>query len=355
MVASFTLLVISSCAFSCADSAANKHLQPQMVKQLLLVTAIFAVVKVTDADRYTLNENGGNEAENTDGLMLEYGWGSFQAYRVGRAWIYPGNTPEDFADEDPDGYMVLGVGSKTFYGIGVNSMYTTSANGVTVDVQEEEEGDYVVADESMATTMTQTVDGLDYQVHVAWQYAFPNDYLTFDLGVTIPAGNTETVRLWVWVDPTLQDGESIDGPGFAVNNYVVGVTTPDDTIYEEMSMGFIHVGGQPWSGHQSEAYSCNSAQPEAAGGGSGDGCVNPANEGHGPYYATDYANAIHATQDNDGAFGFSLNFGKAAGTYMSSNIMFLIPKERLAALVEQYKPGQEMRPYATIVSLWVGK
>ena len=73
----------------------------------------------------------------------------------------------------------------------------------------------------------------------------------------------------------------------------------DATIFEQ----FNFVSGLPWTGYASTNYAN----------------VVFSNDGYGPGYMSDLTNVINPDPTTDNGFGFSLDLGTSAGTYVTSS------------------------------------
>lgn len=244
-----------------------------------------------------LNAGGGNA--EFEGIRIVYGDGQFQIIREGRGQLYPQGT------QPPEGLnnmIALGVGEEGVGGtVLVPFLLPNSFLGAGV-VQDG--WDSIVttqgSDTSFTSVFTGTVDGRTYTVTMVATYFAPAEYFDLAFSVTVPAGNTQPVRLYFTMDTYL--GGSDNGPGFLTepaecpDKLIVGVRgpNPSDPLVEAIQ----YVSGKPFAGYASENY-----YRVVFGAG-----------GYGAATITDLPNVIDDNPNVDNGIGVNWNFGTTPGT-----------------------------------------
>lgn len=243
----------------------------------------------------TLNSTGGTTASN--GLRIYIGsTGVLQILRLNEGQIYlPSNVPSATNMNTVGTYnsISLAVGTILFTsnpGFGVTPwtiVYNTCQ--ATINTQTGTQRD--------TTIMQGITGGRTYTVRAIFSYTAPNDYFTIDYQVTIPPGNTSTVKLSHGFDSYL--GGSDNGPGFLTGtapNLTVGTTKTN------VMEAFRYRSGLPWTKYYSAYY--DDIYGLIANGGN----LN---------------NLIDADTSTDNGVGIQINLGTAPGVYDSrSDLIF---------------------------------
>ena len=204
----------------------------------------------------TINPGGGGDTNGADGLkILVNSSGSItDATQVGQDQVWYRNTYQFCCGASAP---MLNVGG-TLYGEASAASYNGDASwtsmaliGVT--------GSATDTLPSAATgsgtahfRYTATKGGRDYVVDRTISYTFPNTYFTDSYQVTIPAGNTDTVKFYLGGDTA---------PGSDDNGVGVMLTSPRRTVYSvnpnsNIQIGYSEApGSAPFDGARSEGYS----------------------------------------------------------------------------------------------------
>ncbi|TFV53169.1 hypothetical protein [Blastococcus sp. TF02A-35] len=202
-----------------------------------------------------VNTSGGTNA--SDGLAIHYGSEQIQIRREGRGQVYGQmQLPAATTTSGLFNGIYLRVGD-TLVGPRHSKVTTTAG-----DVAQSVEWDSVTATGGSTTgpgaitsllTWTDPDTARAYEVQLTLGYAATSDdFYTETAQVTVPAGNTETVKLYRSIDTTLNGRD--EGAGFASggSHPVVGVIDDDRTVVE----AYRHVSGPVWTGYWSGEYSC---------------------------------------------------------------------------------------------------
>lgn len=246
--------------------------------------------------RTVLNSTGGTSSSN--GLMTTItGAGNIQVLRNNLNQIYSGvlnnGTSNYYQVPGTTHGVALSIGSTVF------KTGTLIPSGITdggyLDVVSNTCQSSVQNGNNYVDTVVlkKNFGGLDYFLTIIYTYTYPRNFIGIEYKVTIPAGNTQVVRLSQGWDTYLDGGDA--GPGFINGTapyYTMGVVKSPS--YE----AFQYKSGQPWSGYYSAVY--NALNTDA-------GTDNT------------FKNTINTSSTTDNGIGISINFGSTAGTYSSSN------------------------------------
>ena len=249
-------------------------LLPRIVARPLAVFLAVALIPVIGAisvrpayaadDRIVLNSAGGTTSSN--GIKITYASGQFQVSRVGgqqlfgptwwppSVWLYNGVA---LALTSPTGGTGTVVYPKEFrYPIAggpLTEVFYTSVDTYLVnDAGQRISGLSVTGSGSFVSEMTYVTGGLTYKVTMRVDYTFPDQWMKQSFTVTIPAGNTSTIRLYNLYDTYL--GASDTGPGYyqpGTDDTVQMVYTSKTGVFE----GLARLSGPTWAGYASENYS----------------------------------------------------------------------------------------------------
>ncbi len=244
-----------------------------------------------------INSTGGTTTAN--GLKIHYGSGQFQVYRAGGGQVY-GNTANPGATTSASIFngIFLTVGS-TVIGPKVTGVGTNIAANLQWDTITTAGTPAAGGSGTVTSTLSKLVGGLTYTVNLTVDYTYPNDYFTNTYAVTIPTGNTATVKLYHAVDAFL--GGSDAGPGF----YQSSPTTMVGTFSAPGAVGpaleaFRYRSGPAWTSYVESTYYC-----QFQGGCGYTGFVNSAGN---------YPNTVDPSPTTDSGYGINYNLGTTAGT-----------------------------------------
>jgi outer membrane protein OmpA-like peptidoglycan-associated protein len=147
------------------------------------------------------------------------------------------------------------------------------------------------------------VAGRNYDVTVTYNYTFPNDFVTVNHSVVVPAGNTQSVRLYHALDAYL--GGNDEGPSFASAGppTMVGAYRPSANVVE----AWRYRTGLAWSGYYAGFYECLFRSAI---------CPGILNNSIGAALA--FNNYVEPTSTDNG-FGIMWNLGAQPGTFNTSN------------------------------------
>lgn len=245
----------------------------------------------------TINASGGTNA--TDGLKIVYGSAQLQVFRLGSGQIYdPSMSPSSTTNTNLDQGIYLQVGTTT---VGPDQFAYAGGTQTRVDWDTiTTTGGSASGSGTITTTLSKTLPTGLYTVAITIGYTLPNDYFTMTAIVTIPAGNTGTVRLYHELDTFL--GASDNGPGFfqAGPPAIVGVQQPG--VVE----AFRYRSGPAWSGYYSAFYDDES-----------DGAPGAPNNG------VDYGNTIDPSPSTDNGIAIDYNLGSTPGqTTVAYDLIF---------------------------------
>ncbi|MBB6369543.1 DUF11 domain-containing protein [Chryseobacterium shigense] len=252
-------------------------------------------------DVTVLNVSGGYSA-TTGILTFISGAGNIQVTKNGgvQFWLYgPANgSPYNAPNTLPSDGLLLFIGNKYYRSKDI----MTSSYNVTGNT---DAGYLTVVSNTCSTSgNTQALDirlsavtgGLTYYLNVKYSYTIPNNYLTVDYRVEIPAGNTAPISLAHSMNSYLAMQPE---PGFvtgAAPYYIVGAR--NGANYE----AFKYKSGIPWSGYYSADWN---------------------NLGTDLGSDATFNNTIYSTGGVDNSFGISMNFGTTPGVFTStSDIIF---------------------------------
>jgi hypothetical protein len=280
-----------------------------------------------------INSTGGTTTAN--GLKIHYGSGQFQVYRAGGGQVY-GNTANPGATTNTgifNGiYLTVGttvIGPKT--NVGTNIAANLQWDTITAAGTPAAGGSGIVT-----STLSKLVGGLTYTVNLTVDYTYPNDYFTNTYSVTIPAGNTATVKLYHAVDAFL--GGSDAGPGF----YQSSPTTMVGTFSAPGAVGpaleaFRYRSGPTWTSYVESTYYC-----QFQGGCGYTGFINNAG---------DYPNTVDPLATTDSGYGINYNLGTTTGTTtMQDDWVF---RELKAQLTKTFSAGSMVTGATANVALTV--
>ena len=212
----------------------------------------------------TLNTAGGTTTSN--GIKVTYASGQFQVSRVGgqqlfgptywppSVWLYNGVA---LALTSPTGGTGTIVYPREFRypiagGTLTETMYTSVDTYLVNDAGQRISGTSTTGSGSLVSEMTYVTGGLTYKVTMRVDYAYPDQWMKQSFTVSIPAGNTSTIRLYNLYDTYL--GASDTGPGY----YQAASTTAVQMVYTEKTgvfEGLARLSGPAWAGYASENYS----------------------------------------------------------------------------------------------------
>lgn len=181
-------------------------------------SAAWAQFLPLDPTQVVINAAGGQTA--VDGLRIHLGnLGGIQVVRAGAGQYY-GDTPTGPQGVNNGFFMAVGpAGSATVYGPQLDIAWTATA--WTPVSQTPVTGQGTAADPYQAVT---TVAAGGFRLLQTVRYVVPNVYFEVRLTLVPPAGNTQNVRIYHWIDTYLAGGDF--GPAFwqpTTNPTVVGV------------------------------------------------------------------------------------------------------------------------------------
>lgn len=245
----------------------------------------------------TLNSGGGVLSNGSDGIKILYQTGNIQVYRKGKNQIF-GNAPP-IASSIAPAITVSSGGAGTV----CTTDYMQLAGGFTKKSYDSVNtvGSSSIGSGSFESTLTCTVNGLDYVVNYGVSYTAPNSYFTQSFTTTIPAGNTANVRLYQGLDSYL--GGSDQGPGYYLASPQEIGTNGGGGVE-----AIRHVSGPAWAGWFSARYPCYTSNPSSP-------CFSA-----GPGSGTDYNGAVDPSPTTDNGFGFNLDLGTSPGVTASQSL-----------------------------------
>ncbi len=184
-----------------------------------------------------LNSAGGTSA--TDGIRTYFSGGQFQVARNGADQLYEsGVTPPNTSIYNGI-YLAIGTGESTILVGPANG-----ALGVVPTPWVSETTGGSTGSGSAVANLSAEVGGLTYSVRVTLDYTFPDEYFRITHELTVPAGNTQPVRLYGSFDAYL--GGSDSGNQFLnPSPRFVGVTSPEAPFGIEglIGTGFNYIAG----------------------------------------------------------------------------------------------------------------
>lgn len=140
------------------------------------------------ASTFTMNPAGGTSISNDIKLLIWDCW-QVQVYYKGYQNIYLNNPPTTWCNWSPSAWLRLRVWNRDIWNGGSTSWSTYSTVGST-------NGNTYTA----TSSMTRTISGRTYALNVYRTYTAPNTFFTWTYDLTIPSGNTQSVRLYYWMD-----------------------------------------------------------------------------------------------------------------------------------------------------------
>jgi hypothetical protein len=268
----------------------------------LLLVATLALAGQAQA-QVTINPTGG--AGTTDGIRTVVGpTGQLQVFLNGAGQLYsPTNQPGATTTSSMDNGVYLAVGSYVFgpQHFAVWSPATiTPAEWTSVSNTLTPQAD---GSGTVVTRLRAVVSARTFDLTVTYAYSRPNNFVTVTHSLVVPAGNTDTVRLYHVMDSYL--GGNDFGPSFFSFGppSLVGGYKADQNIVEAWRSR----SGIPWTGYFAGYYHCLF-----------DETYCPAGQNNSVMSAVTFTNYIESTVV-DNSFGIMWNFGTSPGTYVSSN------------------------------------
>lgn len=176
-----------------------------------------------------------------------------------------------------DDYVVV---SFSYALSGYDDYWIGSVSGVT--------GSGTEADPWQLTANYTAAFDSDIELEMVYNYVNGKEYFDVEMTPTIPAGNTDVVKVFHIMDTYLSSSD--DGPAYTsgVAPYdVVGVTAPDGSLFE----AFVKTG-TPWDRYCSQNYS------------------TALNE---PYNDGELSNTLDTSSDTDNAIGVQWTLGVVSG------------------------------------------
>ena len=269
-----------------------------MVASLVVAGAVATIAGASPAfaadSNITLNSSGGNAPGK--GIKINYESGKFQINRDGSGQIYSPRSPAkstfsqiSLAVLDLDGGgNTKPATSKVFSSRCSGGAVSCSAFTVNTT------GSSSTGSGSFSSELTGSFDGKTYKVQLDASYIYPNDYLTQSFTVTIPDGNTKTVRLYNGYDTYLEGGDN--GPGFYnANPQQVGVK-------KQAIEAIQHAGGPAWESYFSGSYGTALSQP---------------------FTGKPYNNQINTNPATDNGIAVNWNFGSTPGQQAKATNFFV--------------------------------
>lgn len=269
------------------------------MKPLVLVAALAPALVFAQV---VINPTGGTTSSN--GIRVTVGnTGQVQVLRLGTGQFYnPSLTAGATTISSMDNGVFLAVGNTV---VGPRNFATVAGPGVTL-VEWTPVSNTLTPQGSGGTATTvlrATVGTNTYTLTVTWQYVYPNDFVTVTHALTVPAGNTATIRLYQGFDAYL--GGDDFGPSFSSVGppTLVGGYRPASNIVE----AWRYRSGIAWTGYFAGFYGCLFDESRC-----------PAGQNNSINSAVTFTNYVESsTVDN--AFGIMWNFGTGAGTYTTQN------------------------------------
>lgn len=191
----------------------SRRLMASVASAALAALALSGITAVP-ANAYdpavALNALGGTTASN--GLTIIAGSGQLQVRRTRVAQLY---SPTNVPGATTNAWLYNGIylyvgGDLVGPRVAPLTWYPTVIPWTTVTTS----GGSASGSGSITATMTYEKGGLTYTVNHVVTYTYPNDYFTNSVTVTVPAGSTDSVRLYHLVDTYLQGSDQ--GPGYAL-------------------------------------------------------------------------------------------------------------------------------------------
>lgn len=288
---------------SFARKAISSTVSMAMAAGLLIgATAATAAVNIATAapaqaanNAITLNTGGGDGPGK--GIKIQYQGGKYQVTRDGSGQIYSPRSPADSTfsqtslavlDLDGDG-KVKPATSKYF-----SSRCASGQVGCLPFSSIDTTGSNTTGSGTFSSVLSGSLDGRTYSVKIDVNYIYPNDYFTQTYTVTIPEGNTKTVRLYNGYDTYLEGGDA--GPGFYNSSpQQVGVKK---TAIEALQ----YASGQTWEGYFSGRYTTALNQPATG---------------------NKYDDTIDPNAGTDNGIAVNYNFGSTPGTKAPTSNFFI--------------------------------
>ncbi|WP_067501180.1 fibronectin type III domain-containing protein [Actinoplanes sp. TFC3] len=241
----------------------------------------------------TINSTGGDAAGK--GLRIAYGSGKLQVFRNGTGQLFEPSTLPTAPNANLGNAFALSFddGNGDVEWVNPRRFRTITAYGGSTS-----------GSGTITSRMVARYKQRNYFVDLTISYVYPNDYFTESVRVTVPSGNTATVRAYQYMDTYL--GGSDQGPGYYnASPSTAGVT--GSGVVEALQ----RVSGPAWSGYYSALYSHLEDYPRNG---------------------TDYPDIIDPNPATDNGVGISYDLGSAAGSQtMVNNVIFAAPTPALSA------------------------
>lgn len=249
----------------------------------------------------TLNSDGGELLDGSDGIRTRYSNGQFQIWRGGDEQLM--NTTASPASPAVWNQVAISLRKPgVAYTVGPSSLDLSWQNINFSRGFLFRPWDSVTATGSSTgsgvgeSTLTVEVDGLTYRVHLSMDYTYSNNYLRQSFTVEIPAGNTYQVKLFNLYDAST--GPAGHGPGFYSDSTKILGTSGSETW-----QGLRYVSGDPWAGYMTECF-CDVVFSN------GEYVAPPT----GPGFGTDLSNYVGDYPRAGSGLGVNWDFGTSPGT-----------------------------------------
>lgn len=252
----------------------------------------------TDFNDVTImNPTGGTNT--TNGLRTEIsGAGNLQVMANNQYQMYSPNPLQGGSPNNTPGVngIALVIGQDTYSTgsilnqIGVPSSHILVPTGSTCNTM----GNTT----EHSITFSITKNSLIYGLIVTYSYTYPNSFITVKYDVTIPPGNSESVKLSQAWDTYLAGGDY--GPGFVSgtgSNLTMGIqkTVSGEVVYE----AFKYKSGKAWNGYYSAVFNEINFNLQ--------------------FNQYIFSNKIDTNPTTDNGIGISINYGSSAGTFSTTN------------------------------------
>ena len=247
------------------------------------------------------------------GIRVKYQSGQFQVMRSGQNQLFKPDV-----QYPPSTLLYNGIAmslttsptnGRTVYPTGFNLSQANAGSGIVKDTFDSYDtylidangnriaGTSTAGSGSFVSEMSFTDPGtnLVYKVTLRVDYAYPDEWMKQTFTVTIPAGNTRTIRLFNVYDTYL--GASDAGPGF----YQAGSATTVEMVYTQKTgvfEGLARLSGPQWAGYASERYA-NIVFSAYSGAG----------PRYGPGFGVNLTKVINSSVTTDNGIGVNWDFG----------------------------------------------
>ena len=265
-------------------------------------------------DLITLNSTGSGTAGT--GIRVNYKAGQFQVMRAGSNQLFNPSI-----QSPPSSTLYNGIAmslttspttatGRTVYPTGFNATQANSGTGMDKDTFDTYDtylinpatggrisGTSTTGSGSFVSEMsfTDPDSGLVYKVTMRVDYVYPDEWMKQTFTVSIPAGNTKTIRLFNVYDTYL--GSSDTGPGYyqsASTSAVEMVYTQKTGVFE----GLARLSGPQWAGYASENYKNVVFSQSQVG-----------TTRYGPGFGANLTKRIDPTTTTDNGIGINWDFG----------------------------------------------